>query len=307
MHAAIHNCILRAKNRGRAIIVAADHYSARKGELVMHDRKGGFFSIYCQVLGTLYVANILKCSLKLHFTQAPYYTPSLSPVGWWDHYFETSVYNPDYKTRKTSIPLLAIKKNGCFVNLGMNLERSLAHKLTLQLKLKNEVKNEIENFAHAYFDNKFIIGVHYRGTDKVEGRKKETDRVAYEAVISALSQLAPHTFFFIATDEQAFLDAMEIAFSGRIIQRNQYRSENGTPLHDIPKTAENLGYSRGLDALIDAQLLARTNGIIRTDSNVSLVSGFFNPHIPLINLSKITSCNNKTWSRVISSALPSIH
>lgn len=298
---------LRAKNRMRATIVAADHYSVRKGELVLHDRKGGFFSIYCQVLGALYVANILKCSLKLHFTQATYYTPSLSPVGWWDHYFETSIYNSEYKTRKASIELLAIRKNGCFVNLGMRLERSLAHKLTHQLKLKNKVINEIESFANTHFNKQPVIGVHYRGTDKVEGLKKESNRVPYEAVTSVLAQLDPRIFFFIATDEQAFLDAMKTAFKGRIIQRNQERSENGTPLHDIdPNSTGNLGYSRGLDALIDAHLLAKTNAIIRTDSNLSLVSGFLNPDIPVIKLSEIINSNNQGWTRTISRALPSL-
>jgi len=286
-------------------MLAMEHYTARKGELVLHDRKGGFFSIYCQVLGALYVANILKCSLRLHFTQATYYSPGLSPIGWWDHYFETSIYNPTYNTRHTSLQLPAIRKNGRFIHLGINLERSLAHELTLQLNPKPEVKKEIENFARDHFENRQVIGVHYRGTDKVEGLNKESARVPYEAVITALSQLDSHIYFFVATDEQAFLNALEIAFKGRVIHRNQYRSTNGVPLHQIDPDTGNTGYSRGLDAFIDASLLARTNALIRTDSNLSLVSGFFNPQISMINLNDIINHPTQNWTRIISSAMNS--
>ncbi|MEI6790088.1 MAG: hypothetical protein WCK42_02780, partial [Myxococcaceae bacterium] len=61
------------------------------------------------------------------------------------------------------------------------------------------------------------------------------------------------------------------------------RSKDGKPLHLGKQQGQ---YESGLDALMDCLVLSKTNLLIRTSSNLSRWSAYFNPDLPVIELNK---------------------
>jgi hypothetical protein len=156
------------------------------------------------------------------------------------------------------------------------------------IQIKPHVTKRVEDFVNANFGNCFVIGLHYRGTDKIV----HAPRVAYEEVIkvvqtkvaSLAQSLAQEYKIFVATDEQAFIDFIMTAFPGKICyQTDVIRSTDDKPLHVNAKMNR---YKLGEDALTDCLLLSKTDFLIRTSSNLSLWSTYFNPTIPVLELNQ---------------------
>jgi len=266
-------------NRYDALRLAVSYSAARRGELVLHDRAGGLFSLYCQVLGCLLVSDLLGCSLRLHFLEGDYRTSATGSEGWWIQFFETSVYNPERNRGKASVELPPTKKSARFAHLGVGMDRHLAHSLSTRLPVRPGIESSVSFFEKEHLRGHPVIGIHYRGTDKL---LIEAVRVPYEAVIETLTRMDSRIRFFIATDEHAFLEAMKENFGERVVYLDHHRSIDGTPVHHFDSGHESLGYTRGLEAILDAMILARCNGMIRTSSNLSLASTFLNPNIPVL-------------------------
>ncbi len=266
-------------NRYEALRLGVNNSGARRGELVLHDRAGGLFSLYCQVLGCLLVSDILGCSLRLRFQDGDYRTPDTGSEGWWIRFFETSVYNPERNRSNVSVDLLPTKKSARFAHLGVGMDRHLAHSLSTRIRVRPEIEASVSSFEMKHLQGHPVVGIHYRGTDKL---LTEAVRVPYEAVIDTLTRMNRRIRFFVATDEHAFLIAMRENFGQRVVCMDHHRSTDGTPVHHFDASHESLGYTRGMEAIMDAILLARCNGIIRTSSNLSLASTFLNPNIPVL-------------------------
>lgn len=280
----------RIRNRFAALRVACAHLGAARGELVLHDRPGGLFSLYCQVLGGLLVSDQLGCALRLHFVTGDYRTPDCSGTGWWTQFFESDVYNPERKRGGNSVELPATKKSARLAHLGVDMDRRLAFRLSRRLVIRRDIMEETAGFERQRFCDHPVLGIHYRGTDKL---LVEAVRIPYESLIDMLSRLDPRIRFFVATDEQAFLDALIRGFGERIVFRRQHRSLDGTPVHHFDANEKETGFIRGKDAIIDALLLSRCGAIVRTPSNLSLASTFLNPNIPALVLKPETGSRSR--------------
>lgn len=266
-------------NRYDALRLAISYRDARRGELVLQDRAGGLFSLYCQVLGCLLVSDILGCSLRLRFYDGDYRTPATGPDGWWVQFFESSVYLPERNRSKVSVNLPPTKKSARFAHLGVGMDRHLAHSLSTRVQIRPEITASASSWEKEHLEGHPVVGIHYRGTDKL---LIEAVRVPYGAVIATLTRMDSRIRFFVATDEDAFLKAMKETFGERVVSLDHHRSTDSTPVHHFDASHESLGYTRGLEALMDAMLLSRCNGMIRTSSNLSLASTFLNPNIPVL-------------------------
>jgi hypothetical protein len=280
----------RVRNRFAALKLACSYLGAARGEMVLHDRPGGLFSLYCQVLGGLLVSDQLGCSLRLHFVTGDYRTPDCSGTGWWTQFFESDVYNPERKRGGNSVELPATRKSARLAHLGVDMDRHLAFHLSRRLLIRSEILEETDGFERQCFRGHPMLGIHYRGTDKL---LIEAVRIPYDHVSGMLSRLDPRIRFFVATDEQAFLDALIRDFGQRIVFREQHRSRDGTPVHHFDADENETGFTRGRDAIIDALLLSRCAAIVRTPSNLSLASTFLNPSIPALVLKPETGSRSR--------------
>ena len=141
------------------------------------------------------------------------------------------------------------------------------------------ITERVEAFVQAHFNADYVIGLHYRGTDK----SCEAPRIPYEKVTETLRQLTVDLAdyrIFVATDEQRFLEYIQREFPGRAMALEMERSSGGRPIHTDNRSPS----KHGQEAIIDALLLSRCHVLVRTSSNLSLWSSYLNPDLPVIPL-----------------------
>jgi hypothetical protein len=250
--------------------------AAEKEFIQLGSRGSGMFSIFNSVLRLLdaYEKGTIA-GLEVDFrNRGSYFDKEYGP-NWWQYYCQ-----PIYIGIKDGAPL----KQATSAR-PRQITRQMAHALiTKYIQIKPHITKKVKNFAHTNFRDCFVIGIHYRGTDKII----EAPRVAYEEVVNhvqeAIKALSQEYKLFVATDEVAFLDFIQKAFPGKVcFQTDVIRSEDDKPIHLRAKSNR---YKLGEDALTDCMLLAKTDYLIRTNSNLSLWSGYFNPTLPVFDLNQ---------------------
>jgi len=236
----------------------------------------GFFANFYIVLGALDSLEKKEYqAICIDFDSSHlYYEPS-EGNNWWDYYFE--MLTPSINKEN----LVYLETEGDLAGKakwGLSKKRA-NYLINKYIKLRANIQQELDEFCSQYFHN-YMIGIHYRGTDKL---LSEAKLITYKELFTHMDKLIkqfPHCKFFIATDEEKFLNAAKKKYHTRIIYRNQKRSTNSIPVHR-DKSINN--YIKGKEALLDCLLLAKCNILIRTASNLSDVSCCLNPDIRTIN------------------------
>ena len=235
----------------------------------------GLFSEFCAVIGCLdhfEAHRIIYSGLRVNFGEhGLYYEPARGP-NWWEYYFEPIAIGPVRSPR-----IVPLWQHDWFAE---RVEQHLSRVSASQLIERHvRVRRSISDMADAFWRSEAgsgnIVGVHYRGTDKIE----EAPRVPYDAVAASITSAAPAGSWklFLATDDARCLEYFHSVFPGRVISRQVHRSFDERPVHKQPGD----GYQKGLDALIDCLLLSRCSALYRTPSNLGLVATYFNPRMPV--------------------------
>lgn len=241
----------------------------------------GMFAAANQVLGQLYMFETGQLpqvsGLTVDFDRYGLYYDPKRGLNWWSYYFE-----PIYIGEKGNAPLTYPTQEQYYK--AWEKRRLISRDLAAQLinkyiHIKPEIQEKIDTFACRYFLDYYTIGIHYRGTDKV----KEAPRIAYEKVFKEIDKHIPQEkpyALFVATDEIEFLEHAQIRYSN-VVALDAVRSHSGSSgVHFANKN----NYAVGEEALIDACLLSKCDLLIRTSSNLSLWSTYFNPDLPVILL-----------------------
>lgn len=256
--------------------------------LILKNQHGnGLFSVFMEALGGLhaYEQHQLK-GLSVDFATFGLYYDRRRGPNWWTYYFEPlhvgEVIEANSFTELSPI-------SGTHVEFCYSKEEN-QNLIAKYIRIKPDILKEVSHFAQIHFREKFVVGVHYRGTDKtVDPVTCEAPRVSYdkvaEAVTEQISRLEGTPYIiFVATDEEAFLQYMLGCFANRIcFNEKAARSKDGYPPHHLP---ERNRYESGKNALIDCLLLSKSDILIRTSSNLSLCSFYFNPGLKEIELSR---------------------
>jgi len=253
---------------------------------VMKDRPAGFFSIFFQVMGAVDFCRLNHHNLVLDFGAGPY-VESSRDKNWWNYYFnvDSFIFNNDMPGQMHQIE--SVYDQHCFAEYGKNLPNKIAKSIISESGIvpNDHIGRIVSSFVDSRFLNNHIVGIHYRGTDK----SSEAVRVPYEYVSNMLSKYRD-SYFFVATDEVQFLEFMHERHVGRVLQYDSLRSYNSTPVHlcssDFDKS------KIGEDALVDCLILSRCHILLRTESNLSRASSFFNPQLKVVDITKeyIASC-----------------
>ncbi len=236
--------------------------------------ESGLFATMTYVLGALelYEQGTFG-GLTVNFYKAGlYYDPAVGN-NWWNYYFEPIFLppKPNQEPRK-----MTLQEINLACRAGLALSRERRHQLIdKHVKLQPHIQKKVERFVQDYFQGRRIVGVHFRGTDK----KKEVPRISYDAVAAAIdARDLSEAYLFVATDEAAFLEYMNGRYPGRVIAAPATRSTDGRPLHfDAPDK-----YRIGEEAVIDCLLLSRCDFLVRTLSDLSKYSTYFNLNLPSI-------------------------
>ena len=237
----------------------------------------GLFSEFAAVLGLLdhYERNQhLYAGVRVRFGGGLYFDP---PFGdnWWEYYFA-----PLNITVSTVAPLRVVSRHyhdWCANQVEQTLSRSRSAALIDRyVTVQPAVHDTVDRYIAGHWDDAHIVGVHYRGTDKAI----DAPRVTYDKVESTVRDqmgASGRCRIYLATDEQPFVDFMRARFPEQLLVRDMFRSADGRPT-DVVNADGN--YQKGLDAVVDCLLLARTQFLVRTASNLSLCATLFNPRLP---------------------------
>jgi hypothetical protein len=217
-------------------------------------------------------------------TEGLYYEEAYGS-NWWNYYFEP-IDLPARQAQKGAVLIKYLKDEekgalGNGAHFYMNRERAYAL-ITRYIRVRQEILQEVNEFYSKYLNGAFLIGVHYRGTDK----NLEAEDVSYSAVADKVREYVAETPYkiFVATDEPEFLHYMQEEFVGTVYAIDAQRIA-GKPVHYTSKQC----FLKGKEALMDCLLLAHAHLLIRTHSNLSAVTAYFNPEVPVINLNTLSS------------------
>lgn len=250
---------------------------------LLRSRDAGMFSIFQEVISLLqhYEKGFFKY-IKVDFAkEGQYYDPNHGP-NWWEYYFEQISHNHQSQDTKEFYYIDSMKIQFC------NSRQYCNYLMEKYIHIKPHIQDKINSFIANHFkDAEIVIGVHYRGTDKISTR--EAPRVPYAVVADTLKQQIENIsnknyLIFIATDEMDLVHYLNEVFPGKICVNMEAHKSNSN-------------YEKGVNALMDCVLLSKTALLIRTDSNLSLVSSYFNPQVPVIELSKAFWQPPKDWCK----------
>ena len=242
----------------------------------------GFFSVFTTVVGALdFYEQQKKAGLRVDFATRGAYFDSRYGNNWWQYYFEPIEIG---SKKKAEICTFSDHRKAHFSNDTKYLmKRSRAHYLIKKyIHIKPHIRSKIRSFYNKNFKKRHIIGIHYRGTDKV----LEASGVSYEQVLSVLNSVSKKyrkksIQVFVATDEENFLHYLQEHCPYPVIFYDAIRSTNDKPVH-LYQSENN--YKKGEDALIDSLLLSKCDYLIKMASNLSDVSLLFNPHLKWTSL-----------------------
>jgi hypothetical protein len=293
--------------------------------LLILARPQGFFSLVFQVLGQSYLAEKAGATPVVYFNRlCPYW----SEAGYegarnvWEYFFEPlselSIHDlfpagPEFLETATleQFTDLARSTNIAVTDaypdvveywspIGVYAELNFVHRLTEKfLVLKPGIRAKVEAYQQTHFAGGPVIGVHYRGMEKVVGKIRDGVvlarathlRYAFLAEIRKQLEQRPGARIFVATDSAQFLEAVLNQFGEAVIYRDASRldKENETVGLHFSQEAEQNGARLAEEVLLDTLLLARSDFFVHGISNVSNAALFLNPALPHCDMEMKTS------------------
>jgi hypothetical protein len=193
-------------------------------------------------------------------------------------------------------------------------DREAVHpKIEKRLNLKNDIKEKVDSFAKKYFDGR-VIGVHVRGSGGNHGgsayfrKLYETEQNVpfskfFQEVDKQISTNSD-TKIFVASDSDLVISRFKNRYGQRLIQSESMRTESGEMHHssmvesfkkflkdvvnlkamNLKQLIDSYKIERkreeiGIDVIVDACLLARTDYLIHGSSNVTNFVLCKNPYL----------------------------
>ncbi len=138
------------------------------------------------------------------------------------------------------------------------------------LKIKNKFKKIINIFINKNFNDKKVLGVHFRGTSYKgsAGHPFPATKIQIFNLINKLIKNEKYEKIFLVTEEENYKNYLFKRFKDKLIFINSsFRSDTNNAFKIYPRN--NHRYKLGREALIEANLLSRCDGLIYVTSNIS--------------------------------------
>lgn len=141
-----------------------------------------------------------------------------------------------------------------------------------------------------FFSQNNVLGVHIRRTDKfligMYGTNAMQAPVDVSIFIKEIDEIKDNfNYIYLATDCIDTATQLHNRYGQKLIfNKNAFRGNGSNSIHNNFK--EISGYKKGLDVLCDTYLLAKCKHIIRSSSNVSLVSLYINKNLTQLNVNE---------------------
>ena len=275
------------------LLVTCQLIGAKYYKLTTRAENPGFFSQFHSVLAALdFYDSSDECDgLEVDFENRGYFYDPHYGLNYWTYFFEPiDLQKIERKTgdRQERFPgyqKVIFSGNGHYM---ISNERG-SELINKYIKVKPHIQDKIDAIIKDNFNNKYVIGIHYRGTDK----QSEATPVRYEKIVKVIRPIIEKhldAVIFIASDDADFLDFMQKNFPEKIIATDSIRSKNQKPVHYPPNDHM---YAIGENAVMDCVLLSQCSILFKMASNLSDAACKFNPELPTVDLNtdffKLTS------------------
>ena len=177
-------------------------------------------------------------------------------------------------------------------NIGLDKVRSIVYN---HIKIKQRVSNKVDKILEMnnIDQNIFLIGLHYRGTDKINVFPYERPPMSYYKyyVNQILKKYQPKQYrIFVATDSSDFIEYVEKIWPND----EAFYLKNNPRLSDYDITARTFykgglhksssftPYEKAESAMLDMLLLSKCNYLIKNRSSLSDTSLAFNKDLKYI-------------------------
>lgn len=271
-------------------------------------KKQGLFSEFFSVLGALKYAEENGAAGVVVFFDSDLYLDPPHGKNWWAYFFEPRMtisadagsaqeihfdrilrrFGPHGWNLSWSSVILPRHPRSRPYPLDAGEEMKAAAALVKRhIRVNPTLLEKVTSLRSKYFGDEFVIGVHYRGTDKrLLYPYMSPSYTIFEAEISRVFERhSPGGFrIFIATDEIEFLDWATERYPGKVVHYDlSPRLSAHDPVATKGGTHKNRRFSslqRGESAVIDCLLLAECSYLIKNRSSLSDVSLAFKPRLP---------------------------
>jgi hypothetical protein len=261
--------------------------------VILPRQEAGLFSLFFQVIGNLDYAEINGFVPIVYFNKNCIYWHGPQDKNVWDRLFypvsdvkiEDIIGNvnatesscEDLRKSRYKNPILAIflaemKSLDKIGNHGLITEeqRKYAARLTKKyIKVRDEILNRVDEFCSNNI-TKNTIGVHWRGTDKIE----ECLPISFESIKQEISKFE-YDKIFLATEDETKLRHFVAHYGDKVITTDSLHGIDMPPhkMSGLDKT------KASIDVLIDCLILSRVKHLIHGQSNVSAAALVFNPDL----------------------------
>lgn len=248
----------------------------------------GFFACVLWALEVLVHCDRHKLKPYFEFAGANYVQAERG-ANWFDYFFELKHAVSEGEVKRAVMHVItAPAQLGFQINYNRELDFVLANKLfDKYFVIKPHVLAKVECFANERFGTGKVLGVHYRGTDKII----EASRVGYENVSEKIKRfLKAHPDYktvFLASDETPFIEYLTENLRGVRVVANKDKLRVSTNRADeipVHKQQNVDNYVKGEEALTNCLLLAKCATVIKTASLLSGWAKIFNLQQKIIML-----------------------
>ncbi len=257
--------------------------------------KEGFFSSLCSALNNIMWAEKNGKVPVMHWDetfchyQKEGWRGSLQP---WEYYFEPvshlsyestdSVYRVYGAPDNFNLPMVFVRDQAKFDELRMDAKNAIDK----YIKVRPEILEKVDLFYQTHMANAVNIGIHMRGTDRAAKNKWALPEDMIEEAKKLAAELPGKIQFFIATDEECYLDLAKKSLKG-IVYSDSTRSQDGSPLH-FSSPQKGLLAQLGEEVLIEGLLLAKCDYLLHSMSAVPLAVMMMNPSIKSVYFNPYT-------------------